>query len=365
MHEPNIERLLKAFYHEEADRVPVLEPLIQRRNLEYLLGKRKIHSLFDQIFEEGIMDPAGFVLPIEQGLDPMDFSFVLPPKDALDLCYTTGMDAILPLLIWCVKPRPTGSLAGDQNPFINDWDEMHKMPPAPSAKIMVERIIDPYIEATRGTKIGVGPQVRSVLCNAYETLGLENFMIKLYDDIELVEHMMDIYMNYSIALTEELSKRDIDLLWLDDDIADSRGLMIGPKFTRELWLPRTKKILEPIKAKKIPIGWHCCGNLTDVVPLAIELGIDALQPFQTNCNDIKMIKEKYGDQICIIGGIDCVTLAFGEPEDVIRETKEALEYLAPGGGYVAGSSHSIQDDIPPENYMAMLETVFKYGNYGK
>ncbi|MCL5770975.1 MAG: hypothetical protein M1479_01680 [Actinobacteria bacterium] len=170
---------------------------------------------------------------------------------------------------------------------------------------------------------------------------------------------MDIYMNYSIGLAEELGTRNISLFWLDDDIADNKGFIVGPKYIDKLWMPRTKRILEPIKKKNIPIAWHCCGNLTDVVPLAIELGISALQTFQVNCNDIYTIKEKYGDKICIIGGIDCTkVLLYGTPDEVIKETKEHIDRLSPG--YVVGSSHSITNDIPPENYMAMIETVQNY-----
>ena len=45
------------------------------------------------------------------------------------------------------------------------------------------------------------------------------------------------------------------------------------------------------------------------------------------------------------------------------ETREHLERLAPGGGYVVASSHSIVDGIPPENYVAMIKTTLEYGAY--
>lgn len=83
MREPNVDRLLKAFKIEKTDRAPNLEILIQSNTLEYIMGKREIRSLYDSVFEDKIMDPIGFVLPVAQRPDPMNFSFILPPKEAM------------------------------------------------------------------------------------------------------------------------------------------------------------------------------------------------------------------------------------------------------------------------------------------
>jgi len=40
-----------------------------------------------------------------------------------------------------------------------------------------------------------------------------------------------------------------------------------------------------------------------------------------------------------------------------------MEVLKPGGGYICGSSHSIVNYIPHENFIAMLNAVHKYGVY--
>jgi uroporphyrinogen decarboxylase len=53
----------------------------------------------------------------------------------------------------------------------------------------------------------------------------------------------------------------------------------------------------------------------------------------------------------------------GTTEDVIKETLECLKTGAPGGGYIISTDHSLHDDIPLENAMALIETVQKYGNY--
>ena len=56
-------------------------------------------------------------------------------------------------------------------------------------------------------------------------------------------------------------------------------------------------------------------------------------------------------------------LSFGTPTEVVEDTKEHIDRLAPGGSYVVCSSHSITDPVPSENYIAMIETAQTYGKY--
>jgi len=112
------------------------------------------------------------------------------------------------------------------------------------------------------------------------------------------------------------------------------------------------------------IQFHCCGNLHEVLPYLVELGVDAVTPVQANCNDIYAIKRAVGDKLCISGNmaIDGV-LAFGTPQEVKEDTKAHIDGLAYDGGYICASSHSICDAIPPDNYFAMIETAQTYGVY--
>ena len=53
----------------------------------------------------------------------------------------------------------------------------------------------------------------------------------------------------------------------------------------------------------------------------------------------------------------------GTPEDVERDIKEHMDVLKPGGRWVAGSSHSIVNYIPHENFVTMINAIHKYGAY--
>mgnify|MGYP000569066635 CR=1 FL=1 len=57
------------------------------------------------------------------------------------------------------------------------------------------------------------------------------------------------------------------------------------------------------------------------------------------------------------------TLCAGTPETVDDEVRARAAELAVGGGWLVGSSNSIPDFVPIENYKALLAASLKYGRY--
>jgi uroporphyrinogen decarboxylase len=75
------------------------------------------------------------------------------------------------------------------------------------------------------------------------------------------------------------------------------------------------------------------------------------------------LKREYGKDISFWGGgVDTQRiLPRGTPEEVKDDVKQRLQHLAAGGGFIFGAVHNIQDDVPPENIMAMLEPLRETG----
>ena len=46
------------------------------------------------------------------------------------------------------------------------------------------------------------------------------------------------------------------------------------------------------------------------------------------------------------------------------EVRRRLADLAPGGGFIFGSIHNIQVNVPPPNIVAMFDTARDEGRYG-
>jgi len=52
-----------------------------------------------------------------------------------------------------------------------------------------------------------------------------------------------------------------------------------------------------------------------------------------------------------------------ESQEVRDEVKRRIDDLAPGGGFIFNTVHNIQADVPPQNIMAMWETMRECGVY--
>lgn len=77
------------------------------------------------------------------------------------------------------------------------------------------------------------------------------------------------------------------------------------------------------------------------------------------------LKKDFGDALTFWGGgVDTQsTLNNGTPQDVKDEVKKVLDILAPGGGFVFAPVHNLQDDVTPDNFWAMWDTLQEYGGY--
>jgi uroporphyrinogen decarboxylase len=85
--------------------------------------------------------------------------------------------------------------------------------------------------------------------------------------------------------------------------------------------------------------------------------------------DSAEIKREFGKDITFWGGGVDTQGVFGNGEVNVQgvkdDVKRRIEDLAPGGGFVFAAIHNIQANVPPENIMAMWETLQEYGIYKK
>ena len=81
-------------------------------------------------------------------------------------------------------------------------------------------------------------------------------------------------------------------------------------------------------------------------------------------SNLPELKKRHGKNIVFCGGIDSHRiLPFGTPAEVRQEVKRVIEILGPGGGFMIGAVHTVMNDVPPENVLAMVDAVEEFGYY--
>ena len=132
----------------------------------------------------------------------------------------------------------------------------------------------------------------------------------------------------------------------------------------EMFPHRMKRLIAPAKEHGKLVLMHTDGKTESFMDILYDVGIDANHPVEPESNDIVEVKKKWAGKMALIGNIPTVLLAHGRTEEIEERVRDYCINLAPGGGYVLGSSTSIMDGIPPQNFVTMIQAVHKYGRYG-
>jgi methylmalonyl-CoA mutase cobalamin-binding domain/chain len=356
---PDIQRVLAAFKRKKVDRVPNFEVLIEDQHVQKLLGRHAGNTLsFGG-------DPAKGVSEGE-GARPMK------APDYIEICKTIGQDAMIVEAIWTPfkKKLPGGNVGGliaDRS--IKNRADFERLVVLPTDADIEDKMV--FVREYRaaldasGTKIGFCVLFGAFFQTLYEfVIGLEDTMRLVYEDRDLVDHMLDISATWCAKFCAAAVKNGVDFIWTADDVAFKTGLFLPPDLMRQMWLPKLKRIHEPALAAGKPIMFHSDGNVDELVPMLLEAGVDCLNPLDPYGVDYRDLKRRFGDRLCLSGNIDIeFPLAHGTPEDVDKDVKAHMEALKPGGGYICGSSHSIVNYIPHENFISMLNAIHRYGVY--
>lgn len=195
--------------------------------------------------------------------------------------------------------------------------------------------------------------------------GTEHFMMDLAMDPGAACALMDKFVELKVGYYEAAAKkvgRYINFIREVDDIAGQESLLMSPVMYRELIKPRHKMLFDAQKklfSDDFFVFFHSDGAIFDIIPDMIECGIDVLNPVQLTAKgmDAHKVKREYGKDLCFWGaGVDTQgVLPNGSVEDVKRDVGERIKAFSPGGGFIFGAVHNIQDDVPAENIVAMLE----------
>ncbi len=154
----------------------------------------------------------------------------------------------------------------------------------------------------------------------------------------------------------------IDVVLFGDDLGGQQGPLISPDAYREFYKPYHRKLWGRAKElADVKVQLHCCGGIYELMNDLIEAGLDAVNPVQISCRgmDPGKLKLDFGDRITFWGG-GCDTqriLPLVTPDEVSGHVREMNSIFAPGGGFVFQQVHNILANVPPENVVAMLQSI--------
>lgn len=225
----------------------------------------------------------------------------------------------------------------------------------------------PFEEVKRylrpGMKVLLG--LGKVFTGVWWLMGMECFARATRKDPDLIKAMYEKVGAAQMRVLDICTRFDsVGAVVHADDIAYAQGLLIRPQHYREHFFPWLKAAVELCHSRGLPFIYHTDGDVRMVLDDIVACGVDGLHPIEPKAMDIVWLKQSYGDRLALLGNIDLgYTLTRGTPEEVDAEVKLRIKQLAPGGGYLCGASNSVPEYVPFDNFMAMRQAIFKYGQY--
>lgn len=152
------------------------------------------------------------------------------------------------------------------------------------------------------------------------------------------------------------------VLW-GQDFASSQGPMISPAAFRDLVVPFMRSRVSAVKRRGKLVVQHACGNNWLLLDSFVDIGFDAYQSIQQSAGmDLGEVMRRYGDRLCLWGGVPVEHLVGATPADVRADVRRAVETaraVRGGAGYIFGSTHSIAVGTRYDNFMAMVDEFEK------
>jgi len=378
------ERVLKTINHEEPDRVPIGEWGIDHDHVSKIIGhhtywrnrKDTTIALWEGKRDEVVESLKKDLVELEEKLDydilvvelvpPKGYKPSDPPRKTGDGIWEDSKGNVYKYAasndsISCVThPEAKEELTEDD---ISACEDSINTKLDDSAFELIDFIGDKY------------GKEKAILCrdiDIYDVL-LKPFGGDFNHQIMLptiapdeIKKMYPVGMEYNRKLIEHLKKHNVMIGMQGIDFGMNGRCIINPKNIRDVYFPIMKAVNEEIEKNGMISFFHCCGCIWDILDDYIGAGYKGYQSIQATAGmDTRLVKEKYGKQLTLWTGVQCETLVAGSMMDTEREVREGLKYLMPGGGFIFGSTNSVQFGASTDNYLKALEIVGKEGKYEK
>ncbi|UCF99741.1 MAG: hypothetical protein JSV89_09425 [Spirochaetaceae bacterium] len=200
--------------------------------------------------------------------------------------------------------------------------------------------------------------------------GFQRFFEDLLINREFANRLIDRILQIQLRIIDRYLSTVgpyVEIVETSDDYGMQTGPLISPQLYRDMLQPAHRQLNRFIKERtEAKIYLHSCGSIRDVLDDLIDSGVEVINPVQPRARDMDSagLKRRFGHRVVFHGGVDeQYVLPHGSVEEVQAEVQERMAAFAPGGGYIFAPAHNIQDDVPPQNVMAMFDSALSYGRY--
>jgi uroporphyrinogen decarboxylase len=213
----------------------------------------------------------------------------------------------------------------------------------------------------------LGQMSQTILETAYCMRGLEQLMADFYERPAYVATLFEKLAQRRVQQARAFAEAGVDVLRIGDDIATQEALMVGLGLYRETIKPHHAAVIAAAREvdPQMHVLYHSDGNLTELLPDLIEIGVTAINPVQPECMDLVRIKREFGRDLTLWGCCPVQSLYAHDSGDDVREyLRFLMREIAPGGGLVLNFINMVVTPRVLANLRVFFEEFWQVGQYG-
>lgn len=194
-----------------------------------------------------------------------------------------------------------------------------------------------------------------------------DFSIKMYENPEALNDISKRNLEHCLNEAEKFNRNGhlLDGFALCSDYCFNVNPFFNPEMFEELIFPYLRDVIAGYHEMGYYVIKHTDGNIMPIVKQIAACKPDAIHSLDPQGGvSIPAVREAIGDDICLIGNVNCGLLQTGTEEecrnDILRSLRQGMER---GRGYIFSTSNCAYTGLPLSRYEMMIDMWKKYGNY--
>ena len=348
------ERILSAFAHEKADRLPVFD----------VVNKPDMYTDFLQ--QDNFESNGRLVVQLAKklGMDAVTvhsapYTCLIPPRDQFD-----GPDTFTDRFGITSRVTDTSWPLGMAEGHLEaDEEFLERIRSAVITDEDIRQVREGVQEAK--DEIAVFGSARGTFGFLFIALGLENLSMAMYEEPELLREIIAASERFWTELGLRLIETGCTALYVANDMGMNGRTLISPEHLREFFFPSLKKQIRTWKEAGGRVLFHSCGNIDAVIEEIVDMGIDAINNIQVRSGmNLKSVKERIGGKAAIVGNVDATGIMCQSNKQLIADAiQEVIDTAGQDGGLIIATDHSFHEGIPTENVLYFLEKARELGTF--
>ena len=198
---------------------------------------------------------------------------------------------------------------------------------------------------------------------------LMDFCVDMLENPEKLNDQSQRWLDANLELAQKLDAKGhlLDGFALCSDYCFNTNPFFRPDQFEEFIVPYLKAGIDEYRKLGYYSIKHTDGNIMPILKQIADCKPDAIHSLDPQGGvSIPEVRRIVGDDICLIGNVNCGLLQTGTDEEMRADVLRSLnEGMATGRGYVFSTSNCAYTGLALERYETMIDIWREYGNYDR